>query len=64
MTARATNLTTMILGAVALWQPLLAADCPRPPAGLRSAVELISAKPARKSQILPERVATAPLPRG
>ena len=41
MTATTTNLTTMILGAVALLQPLLA-DCPRPPPGLRSAVELAS----------------------
>jgi hypothetical protein len=58
VTARATNITTILLGAVALLQPLLATDCPRPPAGLRSAVELISDKPARKSQVQPGRAAT------
>jgi hypothetical protein len=46
----------MMLGAVALLQPLLA-DCPRPPAGLRSAVELISDKSARKLQISAESAA-------
>lgn len=54
----------MVLGAVALLQPLLAADCPRPPAGLRSAVELLSDKPARKSQVIAERATTTPGPRG
>jgi hypothetical protein len=61
VTARATNITTMILGAVALLQPLFAADSPRPPAGLRSAVELISDKPARKSQCQYGRAATWPV---
>jgi hypothetical protein len=49
----------MILGAVALLQPLLA-DCPRPPPGLRSAVELASDKPSRKLQVAVEHVAITP----
>jgi hypothetical protein len=64
VTATATNIATMILGAVALLQPLLAAEVPRPPAGLRSAVELISDKPARKSQVMIERAANVAGPRG
>ena len=59
VTATTTNLTTIILGAVALLQPLLA-DCPRPPPGLRSAVELASDKPSRKLQVAVEHVAITP----